>query len=49
MKRFYYSDSIANFINADSEKILGILAKNNEFPLDVELAMPSDSKMSLSR
>ena len=32
--RYYYSDSIANFIHADSEKILGILAKNNEFPLE---------------
>jgi DUF2075 family protein len=34
MKREYYSDSIANFLNTCSETILGKLAKNNEFSLE---------------
>jgi hypothetical protein len=34
MKREYYSDSIANFIHSSPDEILGILAKNNEFPLE---------------
>jgi len=34
MKREYYSDSIANFLSANSEEILGKLASNNEFSLE---------------
>jgi len=34
MKREYYSDSIANFLNASSEEILGKLASKNEFSLE---------------
>ena len=34
MKREYYSDSIANFRGTSPNEILGILAKNNEFPLE---------------
>ena len=34
MKREYYSDSIDNFLQLTPEKILGILAKNNTFPLE---------------
>jgi hypothetical protein len=33
MKREYYSDSIAKFIITSADVILGILAKNNDFPL----------------
>jgi hypothetical protein len=35
MKREYYSDSIANFLNATSEKILGTLTKNSEFDVGI--------------
>jgi hypothetical protein len=35
MKREYYSDSIANFLDSTPEKILGILTKNSEFDLGV--------------
>jgi len=31
MKREYYSDSIANFLKTDSEKILGALATSDGF------------------
>jgi len=34
MKREYYSDSIANFLNTDPEKILGALAIRNDFALE---------------
>jgi len=34
MKREYYSDSIANFLNTSSEEILGKLASENEFSLE---------------
>lgn len=34
MKRAYYSDSIANFRDTPSDEIFGILAQNNEFPLE---------------
>jgi predicted metalloenzyme YecM len=34
MQREYYSDSIANFRETSPNEILGILAKNNEFPLE---------------
>ncbi|MGA2505040.1 MAG: DUF2075 domain-containing protein [Anaerolineales bacterium] len=34
MKREYYSDSIANFKNTTHDRILGILATNNEFSLE---------------
>lgn len=34
MKRSFYSDTIANFLQADSDNILGILAHNNEFSLE---------------
>lgn len=33
MKREYYSDSISNFLRSSTERILGILALNNEFAL----------------
>jgi hypothetical protein len=32
-KRAYYSDTIANFLNATPECVLGILATNNDFDL----------------
>jgi hypothetical protein len=35
MRREYYSDSIANFVNASPEEILGMLAKNCEFDLGI--------------
>jgi hypothetical protein len=34
MQREYYSDSIAKFRETSPNEILGILAKNNEFPLE---------------
>jgi Uncharacterized conserved protein (DUF2075) len=34
MKREYYSDSIINFRETSPNEILGVLAKNNEFPLE---------------
>ena len=34
MKREYYSDSIANFLNTSSEEILGKLASENKFSLE---------------
>ena len=34
MKREYYSDSITNFLNTESEKILGALAIRNDFALE---------------
>ena len=34
MKREYYSDTIANFRITSSDEILGILARNNDFPLE---------------
>lgn len=34
MKREYYSDSIENFLNTNSEEILGKLANENEFSLE---------------
>jgi hypothetical protein len=34
MKRAYYSDSIANFLNTTPVEIFGTLARNNEFPLE---------------
>jgi hypothetical protein len=35
MKRAYYSDSIANFIQTSQEEILGVLTESNEFSLEV--------------
>src|SRR5574341_1884718 len=34
MKREYYSDSIATFLNAKPEEILGLLARSNDFALE---------------
>ncbi len=34
MKRSFYSDTITNFLQADTNHILGILAHNNEFSLE---------------
>ncbi len=34
MKREYYSDSIANFLNTKPDEILGKLARNNDFALE---------------
>ena len=34
MKREYYSDSITNFQKLTPDEILGILARNNDFPLE---------------
>src|SRR5262245_2218858 len=34
MKRHYYSDLIADFLIKESDAILGVLALNNEFPLE---------------
>src|SRR5687767_14532300 len=35
MKRFYYGDPIAEFLNRDSDSILGSLVASNEFPLEM--------------
>src|ERR1700742_3228783 len=35
MKRAYYSDSIANFLNTTPDEILGRLAKSNDFALEL--------------
>jgi hypothetical protein len=35
MKRSFYSDTISNFCSSTSEAILGILASNNEFSLEL--------------
>jgi len=35
MHRAYYSDSIDIFLKKDTEKILGILESNNEYPLEL--------------
>jgi hypothetical protein len=34
MKRYYYSDSIANFLNTSFDAIIGKLAQSNEFSLE---------------
>jgi hypothetical protein len=34
MKREFYSDSIANFLQSSPDEILGILARNNDFSLE---------------
>jgi hypothetical protein len=34
MKRYYYSDTIHNFCNSDTDKIIGLLVLNNDFPLE---------------
>lgn len=34
LERYFYSDSVANFLYRDTDTILGILAKNNEFALE---------------
>ncbi len=34
MQREYYYDSISNFLDTDPQKILGIIAANNEFSLE---------------
>ena len=35
MKRSYYSNSITNFLQSTTEQILGALAQNNEFSLEI--------------
>ncbi|MCW3080499.1 DUF2075 domain-containing protein [Segetibacter sp.] len=35
MKRSFYSDNITNFINSSTEHVLGVLAQNNEFSLEL--------------
>src|SRR5262245_49140391 len=35
MKRYYYADSIAEFLKKDQESILGALVANNEYPLEM--------------
>src|ERR1700676_2008968 len=35
MKRFYFSSTIPEFLSNSNEHILGILAKNNEFSLEL--------------
>lgn len=35
MSRFYYSDSISNFLEASSAEIIGQLTQNSEFPVDI--------------
>lgn len=34
MQRYFYSDTAARFLTRDTDLILGVLAKNNPFPLD---------------
>lgn len=34
MKREYYKDEITNFVKTNPDEILGILVKNNDFPLE---------------
>ncbi len=36
MNRYYYSDKISNFLSSSVTDILGTLAKNNEFPLELD-------------
>jgi len=36
MNRYYYYDKISNFLNSSSVDILGTLAKNNEFSLELD-------------
>lgn len=36
MKRYYYSDSIKNFVLKPKDEILGVLADSNEFSLELE-------------
>lgn len=35
MQRAYYSESISTFLSRSPEEIIGILARNNEFPLEI--------------
>jgi hypothetical protein len=35
MKRFYYSDSVATFLDKDKDTILGALVASNEYPLEM--------------
>jgi hypothetical protein len=35
MSRFYFSDSISNFVEASSQEIIGYLTQNSEFPVDI--------------
>jgi DUF2075 family protein len=35
MKREYYSDTVANFLNATPDEIIGRLVSNNDFPLEL--------------
>ncbi len=35
MKRYYYSDSIAGFLERNPDTILGSLLAANEFPLEM--------------
>jgi Schlafen group 3, DNA/RNA helicase domain len=34
LQRYFYSDAVASFLNRDTDRILGTLAKNNTFALD---------------
>lgn len=47
MKRWYYSDSIANFINNEHEKILGYLSQQNEFSLELSQKKAWISEISI--
>src|SRR4051812_46997062 len=35
MKRSFYSDSITNFLQTTTDHILGVLARSNEFSLEI--------------
>jgi len=47
MNRFYYSDSIENFISKPKDQILGILANNNEFSLELEQKYAWNEEISI--
>lgn len=34
MQRYYYSDTVGGFLDADSSSVIGALAASNEFPLE---------------
>jgi DUF2075 family protein len=47
MNRYYYSDSILNFINRPKDQILGILANNNEFSLELDQKTAWNEEISI--
>jgi len=44
MKRAYYQDNISNFLEINHEEILGALANNHHFALDIMQKYELESK-----